>query len=153
MDDLLAISGDEWMELDAEEWIADECCGAVVDDDIIPADMDGAIADAAASGIQMIVGTNNDEWNYFQEDSEGETAKEKFASWVEGMDAMYEEAWTNFAKDGNPSIEGAEWLAYNTSDRQTMVIEKDKWECVSDPSKTARELLEKAYGDEPYPVW
>ena len=269
MDDLLAISGDEWMELDATEWIADECCGVVVDGDIIPKDIDGAIADAAASGIQMIVGTNNDEWNYFQEDSEGETDEDKFASWVDGMDAMYEdaydgcddagkaaleelisyeesivpeeyagddevkaalaksgfvtetwryeilhfadkyadaggdiytylwkvpstrdnmyksavhaielayvfnnleddiyagevdadtaakaqEAWTNFATSGNPSIEGAEWKSYNTNDRMTMVIEKDKWECVSDPSKTARELLTKAYGDEPYPVW
>ena len=269
MDDLLAISGDKWMELDANEWIADECCGAVIDDDIIPADMDGAIADAAASGIQMIVGTNNDEWNYFREDSEGETDEEKFASWVEGMDGywkdaydgcdeegkaaleellkyeesivpeeyagdkdvkaalaksgfvtetwryeilhfadqyadaggdiyaylwkvpstrdnMYksavhavelayvfnnleddiyageidadtaakaQEAWTNFATTGDPSIEGAEWLKYTTADRMTMVIEKDKWECVSDPSKTARELLTKAYGDEPYPIW
>ena len=67
--------------------------------------------------------------------------------------AKAQEAWTNFAKTGDPSIEGAEWKAYNTSDRQTMVIEKDKWECVSDPSKTARELLTKAYGDEPYSVW
>ncbi len=269
MDDLLAITGEEWMELDSTEWIADECCGAVVDDDIIPADLDGAIADAAASGIEMIVGTNNDEWNYFQEDSEGDTDEEKFASWVEGMDAYYEDAssdltdegkaaleelisyedsivpeeyagdadvkaalaksgfvtetwryeilnfadkysdaggtiydylwkvpstrdnmyksavhaielayvfnnleddiyagevdadtaakaqesWTNFAKTGDPSIEGAEWDTYNTTDRMTMVIEKDKWECVSDPSKTARELLEKAYGDEPYHIW
>ncbi|MGX8773467.1 MAG: carboxylesterase/lipase family protein [Bacillota bacterium] len=269
MDDLLAISGDEWMELDSTEWIADECCGAVVDGDIIPEDLDGAIADAAASGIEMIVGTNNDEWNYFQEDSEGDTDEEKFASWVEGMDAYYEdaydtvddegkaaleelisyeesivpeeyagdkdvkaalaksgfvtetwryeilnfadkysdaggviydylwkvpstrdnmyksavhaielayvfnnleddiyagevdvdtaakaqEAWTNFAKTGDPSIEGVEWKAYNTGDRMTMVIEKDKWECVSDPSKTARELMEKAYGDEPYHIW
>lgn len=270
MDDLLAISGDEWMKLDATEWIADECCGAVYDGDIIPfeEDMDAAIADAAKR-VEVIVGTNNDEWNYFQEDSEGETDEEKFASWVEGMDAMYDEAykdasdegkkaledliayeesivpeeyagdkdvkaalaksgfvtetwryeilnfadrfadaggkiydylwkvpstrdnmyksavhaielayvfnnleddiyagevdkttaeraqesWTNFAKTGDPSIEGAQWLPYETSDRQTMVIEKDKWECVSDPSKTAREFLEKAYGDEPYHVW
>ena len=270
MDDLLAISGDEWMKLDATEWIADECCGAVYDGDIIPLkeDMDAAIADAATR-VEMIVGTNNDEWNYFEEDSEGETKEEKFASWVEGMDAMYDEAyegasdegkkaleqllvyeaeqvpeeystpaevkaalaksgfvtetwryeilnfadrfsdaggkiynylwkvpstldemykssvhavelayvfnnldatiyagevdkttaervqdsWTEFAEDGNPSIDGAEWLPYNTTDRMTMVMEKDKWECVSDPSKTARELLEKAYGDEPYHVW
>lgn len=270
MDDLLAISGDEWMKLDSTEWIADECCGAVYDGDIIPLeeDMDEAIADAAKR-VEVIVGTNNDEWNYFQEDSEGETNEEKFASWVEGMDAMYDEAykdasdegkkaledliayeesivpeeyagdkdvkaalaksgfvtetwryeilnfadrfadaggkiydylwkvpstrdnmyksavhaielayvfnnleddiyagevdkttaektqesWTNFAKTGDPSIEGAQWLPYETSDRQTMVIEKDKWECVSDPSKTAREFLEKAYGDEPYHVW
>ncbi len=269
MDDLLAIDGDKWMELDATEWIADECCGAVVDDDIIPKDMDKAIKDAADSGIQMIVGTNNDEWNYFQEDSEGETPEEKFDSWVAGMDDVYkdayegcdadgkaaleelikyeesivpeeyagdkevksalaksgfitetwryeilhfadryadaggdiyaylwkvpstrdnmyksavhavelayvfnnlkddiyagevdeataakaQEAWTNFATNGNPSIEGADWKAYKTKDRMTMVIEKDKWECVSDPSKKARELLTRAYGDEPYPIW
>ena len=271
MDDLLAISGDEWMELDAEKWIADECCGVVADGDIIPEedDMDEAIADAAKRGVQLIVGTNQDEWNYFEEDSEGETPEEKFASWVEGMDAMYDdaykgaddegkaaleelikyeeeqvpaeysepaevrsalaksgfvtetwryeilhfadkfadaggdihaylwkvpstldqmykssvhavelayvfnnldatiyagevdpdtaaraqEAWINFAKAGDPSIEGAEWAAYDTKDRNTMVIEKDGWKCESDPSKTPRELLTKAYGDEPYPVW
>ena len=270
MDDLLAISGDEWMKLDEEQWIADECCGPVYDGDIIPLeeDMDEAIADAA-NRVEMILGTNLSEWNYFEEDSEGETSEEKFASWVEGMDAMYDEAyegaddegkkaiedliayegekvpeeyqtpeelkaalaksgfvseswryeilnfadrfadaggtiydylwevpstldqmyksavhavelpyvfnnlddnmyagkvdkttaertqeaWTNFAKTGDPSIEEAEWQPYETKDRMTMVIEKDKWECVSDPSKTPRELLEKAYGDEPYHVW
>ena len=270
MDDLLAISGDEWMKLDEEQWIADECCGPVYDGDIIPLekDMDEAIADAATR-VEMILGTNLSEWNYFEEDSEGETSEEKFASWVEGMDAMYDEAyegaddegkkaiedliayegekvpeeyqtpeelkaalaksgfvseswryeilnfadrfadaggtiydylcevpstldqmyksavhavelpyvfnnlddnmyagkvdkttaertqeaWTNFAKTGNPSIEEAEWQPYETKDRMTMVIEKDKWECVSDPSKNPRELLEKAYGDEPYHVW
>ena len=269
MEELLAISGDEWMKLDEEKWIADECCGLVVDGDIIPEDMDQAIKDAAESGVQVIVGSNNDEWNYFKEDSEGETDDEKFASWVEGMDAMYDEAykeadedgkaaleelikyeesivpeeyagdkdvkaalaksgfvtetwryeilhfadqfadaggdvraylwkvpstrdnmyksavhaielayvfnnleddiyagevdpqaaakaqeaWINFAKSGDPSIEGAEWAKYETGERQTMVIEKDKWECLSDPSKEARQLLERAYGDEPYPVW
>lgn len=269
MDDLLAISGDEWMKLDGEQWIADECCGVVCDGDIIPEDLDAAIEDAAKSGVQMIVGTNNDEWNYFEEDSEGETPEEKFASWVEGMDAMYDdaykgcddegkaaleelikyeeenvpaeysepvevksalaksgfvtetwryeilhfadefadaggdiraylwkvpstldtmyksavhavelayvfnnldvsiyagevdadtaakaqEAWVNFATSGDPSIEGAEWPKYETKDRQTMVIEKDGWKSESDPSKTPRQLLEKAYGDEPYPVW
>lgn len=271
MDDLLAITGDEWMALDAEKWIADECCGVVADGDVIPEldDMDEAIADAAKSGVQMIVGTNQDEWNYFQEDSEGETPEEKFASWVEGMDAMYDEAygeadedgkaaldelikyeegqvpeeyaepeevkealaksgfvtetwryeimhfadkfadaggniyaylwkvpstldemykssvhavelayvfnnkdaaiyagevdadtmartqeaWTNFAKTGDPSIDGAEWTAYDSKDRNTMVIEKDAWKIESDPSKTPRELLTRAYGDEPYPVW
>ena len=64
MDDLMAISGDEWMKLDSTEWIADECCGAVYDGDIIPLeeDMDEAIADAAKR-VEVIVGTNNDEWN------------------------------------------------------------------------------------------
>ena len=271
MEDLLAISGEKWMKLDAEEWIADECCGIVADGEIIPEkeEMDQAIADAAKSGIQMLVGTNNDEWNYFMEDSEGDTEDEKFASWVEGMDAMYEEAseelspdgkaaleeliqyeeslvpeeyagdpdvkaalaksgfvteswryeilnfadqyadaggqiytylwkvpstldsmykssvhavelayvfnnldadiyagevdpdtarrtqeaWINFAKSGNPSIEGVEWRNYQTADRQTMVIGKEDWKCESDPSKTARELLARAYGDSPYHVW
>ena len=269
MDDLLAISGDEWMKLDGEQWIADECCGVVADGDIIPEDIDKAVEDAAKNGVEIMVGTNNDEWNYFQEDSEGETPEEKFASWVEGMDAMYDEAygdaddegkaaleelikyeesivpdeyagdvevksalaksgfvtetwryeimhfadnysdaggdtyaylwkvpstrdnmyksavhaielayvfnnleddiyagevdpdtaakaqeaWVNFAKTGDPSIEGATWDKYDSKDRMTMVIEKDGWKCESDPCKTARELLTKAYGDEPYPVW
>ena len=269
MDDLLAISGDEWMKLDGEQWIADECCGAVIDGDIIPEDIDKAIKDAAKSGIQVMVGTNSDEWNYFEEDSEGETPEEKFASWVEGMDAMYDEAyedaddegkaaleelikyeeenvpaeysepvevrsalaksafvtetwryeilnfadkyadaggdiyaylwtvpstldtmyksavhaielayvfnntdvsiyagevdvptaekaqqaWINFAKAGDPSTEDADWAKYTTKTRDTMVISKDGWKCESDPSKIPRELLEKAYGDEPYLVW
>ena len=271
MDDLLAISGDEWMALDAEKWIADECCGVVADGDVIPEldDIDEAIAKAAENGVQMIVGTNQDEWNYFEEDSEGETPEEKFASWVEGMDAMYDEAygdadedgkaaleelikyeeeqvpeeyadtkevkealaksgfvsetwryeimnfadkfadaggdiytylwkvpstldemyksavhavelayvfnnkdaaiyagevdadtmartqeaWTNFAKTGDPSIKGTEWSVYDSKDRNTMVIEKDGWKMESDPSKTPRELLTRAYGDEPYSVW
>ncbi len=71
----------------------------------------------------------------------------------EATAAKAQEAWINFAKAGDPSIEGAEWLKYTTDDRQTMVIEKDGWKCESDPSKTARELLTKAYGDEPYSVW
>ena len=67
--------------------------------------------------------------------------------------AKAQDAWVSFAKTGNPSVDGAEWKAYNTSTRDTMVIEKDKWECVSDPSKTPREILERAYGDKPYHVW
>ena len=63
------------------------------------------------------------------------------------------EAWTNFAKSGVPSIEGAPWPLYKSCDRQTMVIEKEKWQCFSDPSKTARQLLEIAYGDNPYHIW
>lgn len=269
MEDLLAISGDKWMELDGTEWIADESCGAVVDGDIIPDDLDGGIAEAAKNGTQVIVGTNQDEWNYFQEDSEGETEEEKFASWVEGMDGYFEEAmdgadaegkaaleqliayegenvpeeyakdakvkdalaksgfvtetwryeifqfadkfadaggeiyaylwkvpstrdnmyksavhaielayvfnnldddiyagevdkataekiqesWTNFATNGDPSIEGAEWAKYDSDQRETMVIEKDGWKCESDPNKTARELLTVVYGDDPVHIW
>lgn len=271
MDDLLAISADEWVELDATEWIGDESCGVVEDGEIIPMqeDVDAAIADAAKSGIVLMLGTNNDEWNYFQEDMEGETEEEKFGAWVESMDEVYngvyedcdaagkaaleefikyeesivpeeyaadeavkaalaksafmtetwryqhidfadkfakaggdvymylwkvpstrdnmyksavhaielayvfnnleddiyagevdeataakaQEAWINFAKTSNPSIEGVEWLKYDTTDRNTMVIDKDKWECVSDPSKTAREFMTKVYGDEPLSLW
>ena len=269
MQELLAISGDEWVKLDSEKNIADECCYAVIDGDIIPEDLDKAFEDAAKSGVQIVIGSNEDEWNYFKEDSEGETEAEKFNAWVTEMEDMYKEAyegadekgkaaleeliryeesivpeeyagdakvkaalaksgfvsetwryeildfadrladaggdvrtylwkvrstrddmyksavhatelayvfnnledgmyagvvdpetaakvqesWTNFAKTGDPSIAGATWNKYNTDTRDTMVIDKGKWECVSDPSKIARELLEKAYGDEPYHVW
>ncbi len=271
MDDLLAISAEEWVELDATEWIGDESCGVVEDGEIIPMqeDVDAAIADAAESGIVLMLGTNNDEWNYFQEDMEGETEEEKFGAWVESMDEVYngvyeecdaagqaaleefiqyeesivpeeyaaddavkaalaksafmtetwryqhidfadkyakaggdvymylwkvpstrdnmyksavhaielayvfnnleddiyagevdeataakaQEAWINFAKSSDPSIEGVEWQKYDATDRYTMVIDKDKWECVADPSKTAREYMTKVYGDEPLSLW
>lgn len=269
MKELLAISGDEWMKLDSEKGIADECCFIVIDEDIIPKDLDKAFEEAAKSGVQMIMGSNSDEWNYFKEDFEGDTEEEKLDAWVKDMDAkcneafgdtdkegkaaleelikyeesivpeeyagnrkvkealvksglvsemwryeildfadrfadaggdirvylwkvpstrenMYksavhavelayvfnnlkddiyagevdpgtaakvQEAWVNFAGTGDPSVKGVLWKKYNTGTRDTMVIEKDKWECVSDPSKKTRELLKKAYGDKPYYVW
>ncbi|MBP3811482.1 MAG: carboxylesterase/lipase family protein [Acidaminococcaceae bacterium] len=269
MKELLAISGDEWMKLDSEKGIADECCFIVIDEDIIPKDLDKAFEEAAKSGVQMIMGSNSDEWNYFKEDSEGDTEEEKLDAWVKDMDTKYneafgdtdkegkaaleelikyeesivpeeyagnrkvkealvksglvsemwryeildfadrfadaggdirvylwkvpstrenmyksavhavelayvfnnlkddiyagevdpgtaakvQEAWVNFAGTGDPSVKGVLWKKYNTGTRDTMVIEKDKWECVSDPSKKTRELLKKAYGDKPYYVW
>ena len=269
MKELLAISGDEWMKLDSEKGIADECCFIVIDEDIIPKDLDKAFEEAAKSGVQMIMGSNSDEWNYFKEDFEGDTEEEKLDAWVKDMDAKYneafgdtdkegkaaleelikyeesivpeeyagnrkvkealvksglvsemwryeildfadrfadaggdirvylwkvpstrenmyksavhavelayvfnnlkddiyagevdpgtaakvQEAWVNFAGTGDPSVKGVLWKKYNTGTRDTMVIEKDKWECVSDPSKKTRELLKKAYGDKPYYVW
>jgi len=269
MKELLAISGDEWMKLDSEKRIADECCFIVIDEDIIPKDLDKAFEEAAKSGVQMIMGSNSDEWNYFKEDFEGDTEEEKLEAWVKDMDAKYneafgdtdkegkaaleelikyeesivpeeyagnrkvkealvksglvsemwryeildfadrfadaggdirvylwkvpstrenmyksavhavelayvfnnlkddiyagevdpgtaakvQEAWVNFAGTGDPSVKGVLWKKYNTGTRDTMVIEKDKWECVSDPSKKTRELLKKAYGDKPYYVW
>lgn len=269
MKELLAISGDEWMKLDSENGITDAYCYIVIDEDIIPKDLDKAFADAAKSGVQMIMGSNQDEWNYFKEDFEGDTEKEKVEAWVKDMDAkcrkafdgtdkegkaaleeliryeesivpgeyagdrnvkealaksgfvselwryeilnfadrfadaggdirvylwkvpstrenMYksavhavelayvfnnlndniyagevdprtaakvQESWVNFAGTGDPSVEGARWKKYNTDTRDTMVIEKDKWECVSDPSKKSRELIKKAFGDRPYYVW
>jgi len=269
MKELLAISGDEWMKLDSEKGIADACCYIVIDEDIIPKDLDKAFEEAAKSGVQMIMGSNSDEWNYFKEDFEGDTEEEKLDAWVKDMDTKYneafgdtdkeekaaleelikyeesivpeeyagnrkvkealvksglvsemwryeildfadrfadaggdirvylwkvpstrenmyksavhavelayvfnnlkddiyagevdpgtaakvQEAWVNFAGTGNPSVKGVLWKKYNTGTRDTMVIEKDKWECVSDPSKKTRELLKKAYGDKPYYVW
>ncbi|MBQ9001197.1 MAG: carboxylesterase family protein, partial [Eggerthellaceae bacterium] len=67
--------------------------------------------------------------------------------------AKVQQSWINFAKTGDPSVGGVQWKTYNTNTMDTMVIEKDKWECVSDPSKTPRELLVKAYGDKPFRVW
>lgn len=269
MKELMAISGEEWMKLDSENELADACCYIVIDDDIIPKNLDKAFADAAKSGVQMIMGSNLDEWNYFKEDSGGDTEKEKLDAWVKDMDAKYNEAlggtdkegksaleelikykeslvpeeyagdkkvkealaksglvselwryeilnfadrfadaggdirvylwkvpstretmyksavhavelayvfnnlkddlyagevdprtaakiqesWVNFAGTGDPSVKGARWKKYNTVTRDTMVIEKDKWKCVFDPSKKSRELLKKAYGDKPYHVW
>lgn len=269
MEELLAIPGDEWMRLDKEYNIASECSYVVRDGDIIPEDLDKAFEDAAKSGVQLIIGSNTDEWNYFKEDAEGDTDQEKVDAWTKDMEAKYmdacgytdeegraamdelirykaeavpeeyardgelkaalamsgliselwryeiidfadrfadaggdvrvylwtipstkdsmyksavhavelpyvfnnlendiytgevdpanaaktQESWINFAKTGDPSIDGAVWKQYNTATRETMVIGKDKWECVSDPVKTARELLEKAFGDKPYRVW
>jgi len=67
--------------------------------------------------------------------------------------AKVQESWISFAKTGDPSVDGVTWKPYSTAEKDTMVIEKDKWECVSDPSKVARELLEKAYGNNLYHVW
>ena len=269
MDDLKAISGEEWIKLDLEKGLADAACYAVVDGDIIPEDVNKAFEDAAKSGVQLIIGSNQDEWNYFKEDSPGDTEEERLDSWTKSMDetidearaatneegkatldellkyeesivpaeyagdekvkaalaksaviselwryeildfadrfadaggdtraylwkapstrdnmyksavhavelayvfnnleddiyagvvdpalaAKVQESWVNFAKTGDPSVDGVAWKAYDTAAKDTMVIEKDKWECVSDPSKTARELLEKAYGNDPYHVW
>ncbi len=186
MDELLAISGDEWMKLDAEKHIADECCYVVVDGDIIPEDLDKAFEDTAKSGFVT------ETWRYeildFADrfaDAGGDvrvylwmvpsTKDIMFKSAVHAVELAYvfnnlenveysgevdpavaskaQESWVNFAKTGDPSISEAEWKAYDTDTRDTMVIAKDGWACVSGPSKTARELLDKAYGDEPYHVW
>ena len=255
MNDLLAIDGDKWMELDATEWIGDETCGVVIDGEVIPEDFYGAIEDAAKSGVKLLLGTNADEWNYFQADSEGDTDAERFASWKEGLDeywdayaednsenmdklydmlgaevdkkfadytgdadvkdaliksafitetwryehikladafskagdafmyywdvpstkdeyyksachaielayvlnnleddiyagevdadvaAKAQEAWVNFAKTGDPSIDGTAWDKYSQGDRNTMVIKKDGWETVKDPNPEVTEIL------------
>lgn len=105
MKELLAISGDEWIEIDRKNHIANESCYVVVDGDIIPEDLDGAFKDAARSGVQLVIGSNNDEWNYFMEDSGGETAKEKFKSWVDDMDSTYNDACNHAGEKGKPALE------------------------------------------------
>ena len=49
--------------------------------------------------------------------------------------------WVNFAKTGNPSIDNVNWEEYDTSDRKTLMIKKDKMEMNSDPLGPQRELL------------
>ncbi|MBO6207744.1 MAG: carboxylesterase family protein, partial [Lachnospiraceae bacterium] len=113
MKELLAISGDEWMKLDSEKGIADECCFIVIDEDIIPKDLDKAFEEAAKSGVQMIMGSNSDEWNYFKEDSEGDTEEEKLDAWVKDMDAKYNEAFGDTDKEGKAALE--ELIRYEES--------------------------------------
>ena len=113
MQDLLAISAEEWMRLDEEHNIADENCYLVVDDDILPIDMDQAFIDAASSGVELVMGSNLDEWNYFKNDSFGDTDQEKFASWIEDMDRMYEEVYGAADEQGKAALE--ELLRYEES--------------------------------------
>jgi para-nitrobenzyl esterase len=101
------------MKLDWEKRIADECCYIVVDGDVIPEDLDKAFEDAAKSGVQLMVGSNNDEWNYFKEDSEGETETEKFNAWVTEMEDMYKEAYEGADEKGKAALE--ELIRYEES--------------------------------------
>lgn len=50
-------------------------------------------------------------------------------------------AWANFAKNGNPSIEEAEWPTYDKNDRNTMMIMLDGWKAESDPNSRSREIM------------
>lgn len=50
-------------------------------------------------------------------------------------------AWANFAKNGNPSIEDTEWTTYNSTDRNTMMIQLDGWSMESDPLSRSREIM------------
>lgn len=53
-----------------------------------------------------------------------------------------QEAWVNFAKTGNPSIEGVEWPKYDTKNRSTMTI-NEEWVVENDPLSEQRKLTEK----------
>ncbi|HJJ45865.1 MAG TPA: carboxylesterase family protein, partial [Methanocorpusculum sp.] len=50
--------------------------------------------------------------------------------------------WINFAKTGNPSIEGFEWTEYTLDNRATMVVGQDSsLTMVNDPKGEQREML------------
>ena len=51
-----------------------------------------------------------------------------------------QEAWTNFAKTGNPSISDVEWTTYNENTKETMMITLDGWSMESDPMSRQREI-------------
>ena len=68
---------------------------------------------------------------------------------VLGIESSCDETAVAVVKNGREILS----LYHIWDDNTNAWVEKDKWECVSDPSKTARELLTRAYGDEPYPIW
>lgn len=52
-------------------------------------------------------------------------------------------AWANFARNGDPSTEDAEWTAYDSKDRSTMVIGNDSsMKMEKDPLSEQRKLTE-----------
>ena len=53
-------------------------------------------------------------------------------------------AWVNFARNGNPSFENVVWPAYNTQTRATMIID-EKWQVEYDFKKKDRELFMPLY--------
>ncbi len=48
----------------------------------------------------------------------GERADEELSKKVQDM-------WANFARTGNPSVDGIEWQEYTEKDRETLIISKD----------------------------
>ena len=54
-------------------------------------------------------------------------------------------AWTNFARTGNPSIDGIAWPEYDLANRATMVIGNDNsFKVVNDPKREQREFVQEA---------
>ena len=54
-------------------------------------------------------------------------------------------AWTNFARTGNPSIDGVAWPEYDLAKRATLVVGNDNSvKVVNDPKREQREFLQNA---------
>ena len=64
----------------------------------------------------------------------GEKADPSLAAKVQDM-------WVSFAKTGDPSADGQEWLPYDSETRQTMFL-GDEIHMAADPGKDERELIE-----------
>ncbi|MCF0146097.1 MAG: carboxylesterase/lipase family protein, partial [Eubacterium sp.] len=107
MEELKNITAEEWIQLDTENWIADECCGLVCDGVVIPEeeDWDAALQEKINDGVSILLGANADEWNYFKEDAEGETDKEKFDSWYEGMNELWDEVYEDCDDAGKATMD------------------------------------------------
>lgn len=54
-----------------------------------------------------------------------------------------QEAWTNFAKTGNPSIDDVEWLKYSSNDKNVMIITLKGWKIENNWMKEQRELYKE----------
>lgn len=106
MDDLLAITSDEWIELDETNWMSDECCGAVADGEVLPeySNIESAMATAIGNGIQLLTGSNKDEWNYFRNDQGCDTPEEDFDTWYNNDLKPY---WKGTYKNGDDSAKAA----------------------------------------------
>ena len=89
MEDLLAIDGDKWMELDWDNEIGDNVCGIVVDNEVIPEDIDGALKAAADRGIQLLMGSTAEEWHYFEQDAFGDTDQERRENFTESVNEVW----------------------------------------------------------------
>lgn len=97
MEEMCEISGEKWMALDTENWLADELCGIVVDDEIVPADFEQGMKNAAARGVKLLIGYNGDEDYYFVQELEGD---DKVQQWSENHEKEWDETYASLPADG-----------------------------------------------------
>ena len=107
MDELKKITAEEWIQLDTDNWIADECCGLVCDGVVIPEEehWDAVLQDKINDGVSIMMGANADEWNYFKADAEGDTDEEKFNSWYEGMNDLWDDVYDKCDSAGKATMD------------------------------------------------